>query len=63
MNPVNWSELSLAKQVFTVIVSLVTIGGVEYVFFKNWMESHWVNKVASVFFNLVILGVIVSIIS
>lgn len=60
MTPISWSELSLAKQIFTVVVGTTALGGFGYVMFHDWKKSHWLVKVVAIFFTLVILAIAAS---
>lgn len=61
--PTPWNELPLWKKVFAIVVSLIAVGGFEYVMLHDWSTSHMLVKVIAVVFNVIIAGVLVSIIA
>lgn len=51
-----WSELSLAKKVFTVATCILTLAGVEYGLFKDWSTAPIIEHTAAILINAGIVG-------
>lgn len=57
MNPIPWNELPLWKQVFTGLVTVVTLGGWGYVMFHDWKTSPKIVKYFAVGGSILIAAV------
>jgi len=54
-----WSQVPLAWKVFTVSVTILCLMGLEFGLFYKWPESSWLNKIASVGINLIIIALVI----
>lgn len=57
-----WSQMSNAGKVFTVLTAVITLVGMEYVFFHGWMASPWINKLMSIVTNLIVIAILIRIV-
>ena len=57
--PTPWSEVPFAWKVFTVVVAILTLAGLEFGLWYHWPQSSWLNKTASIVINLIIIAIVI----